>query len=462
MPTSYIPLSGPGRRLSKIRCQACIFSMVLLVLVRKKAIQFWNLNKYTLGESSIYTNSNIDQPVLSSSSDFRFPSLPVLSRNDSFGACLMVKGDNDLLSEWIPYHYTLLPLRHLLVATDVGNSEDPKSVLKKWTAANTDLHWWVVNVSQFENMHGEFNKERTENLFHRKVQSNGTIDPKMIEQASHSRLVHKQKAMITYCTNFMKERGVRWVSMYDTDEFLVINRMGTGNKGEDNSNQTRMLTRNKIGEAEPLDETHGMRPHLPPMESNATVVDIIHSFERAQHPLKSCHTIPRVSFGSIENFTCPGSEDVTAFAKANFDYHSLSTLRFQQHAVKESFKKNRFSKVFIDVSNISDQTLSLPPKNIHRPFREECLKPVAVFQQAPFYLMHYAGGWERFQSKDDKRRGFEKWKELADVSDSTSCCEEEVYRWLPRFVDQVGLGRAKFLLGENNSRHKKKNISNQF
>jgi hypothetical protein len=458
----------------------------------------------------MYADSNLEQPMLSSSSDFHFPSLPVLSRNETFGSCLMVKGDNDLLSEWIPYHYTLLPLRYLLVVTDVGNLEDPKSVLNKWRKANTNLHWWVVNVSEFETMYGEFDEEKAEKGFysrfykkhggaqsknrtidpkiqyvanrlvihnqknlhgefdeglaergfyrhfyksHSGSQSNDTIDPEAIQYVAHNHLIHKQKAMITYCTTFMRERGVRWVSMYDTDEFLAINRMGTGAESEErNSGEKRMVTQNRTDEAETLDETNVMRPNLPPLESNATVVDIINSFQEAKHPLKSCHTMPRVSFGAIETFTCPGSEDVKAYARSNFDYHSLSTLRFQQHAVKEDFSKNRFGKVFIDVSNISDKSLSMPPKNIHRPYGDECIRPVPIFQQAPFYLMHYAGEWDRFQAKDDKRRGFEQWKTLADVSDSTSCCQEEVYRWLPRFVDQVGLHRAKFLLGGKNNR----------
>jgi hypothetical protein len=420
-----------------------------------KALHFWNFAKCSFSESTFYVYSSIDQPTTSSTKNQPFKLLPVLSRNEAFGACLMVKGDNDLLSEWIPYHYTLLPLRYLLVATDVGNTEDPRLVLEKWTASNTDLRWWVRNVSEFENLHGVFSREQAESHYYRKksgAQANGTDDPKMIQYVAHAHLVHKQKAMITYCTKFMKEKGIHWVSMYDTDEFLAINRMGMDNKSEGSDSRVGSVdTRNTTEGTEPFDESYGMRPNLPPIDSNATVVDVINLFAKATQPLKSCHTMPRVSFGAKENFTCPGSEDVKAFARENFDYNSLSTLRFQQHALKEDFSKNRFGKIFIDVSNISDQTLSVTPRNIHRPFGDECIRPVPVFQQSPFYLMHYAGGWERFKSKNDTRRGFEQWKELADVSDSTSCCQEEVYRWLPQFVAQVGPSRAKFLLGGNDN-----------
>ena len=441
MPAGYFQTSGAGRRSLTARCQVYLLPILVFVLAQTKTVQFLKLNRSLSSEISMYA---FDQPVPSSlSDDADFPALSILPKNETFGACLMVKGDNDLLSEWIPYHYTLLPLRRLLIVTDDGNSEDPKSVLKKWTTTQTGLHWWVKNVSEFENMHGVFDAEQAERSFRRKklrkydrIQSNDTIDSKVIQYVAHTRLLHKQKAMITYCSKFMKERGVRWISMYDTDEFLAINRMGA-TEGSDATRQP-----------ETLGEKYGMRPQLPPLESNATVVDIMNSFERARQPLKPCHTMPRVGFGALENFTCPGSEDIKTFAIENFDSDRLVTLRYQQHAVKSDFSKNRFGKVFVDVSNISDRTLSMPPKNIHRPFEDECVRAIVPVQEAPFYLMHYAGGWERFKSKNDARRGFEEWKELADVSDSTSCCQEEVYRWLPRFVDQVGIRRAKVLLNQ--------------
>lgn len=37
---------------------------------------------------------------------------------DAFAACLMIMDDNRRLIEWIPYHYYVLPLRHLVVFVD--------------------------------------------------------------------------------------------------------------------------------------------------------------------------------------------------------------------------------------------------------------------------------------------------------------------------------------------------------
>lgn len=420
-----------------------IFVIVVMNLIQAK--YFWGMHMQLWRHLDV-SMSGFDQPVPSSSAELRFPPLPLVPKNESFGACFVVKGDNDLLSEWIPYHYTILPLRYLVVVTDDDNKEDPTVVLKKWTTAQTDLNWWVFNISEFESIHGEFDAEAafksSLSKIHRKekMPSNGTIHPKVYEEFAHKKLIHKQNAMITHCTKFMKERGVRWTSLYDTDEFLAINRIGADEQREQ---------RNKtIENAETSDDTYGVRPYLPPIDSNATVVDIIQSFQKAKEPLESCHVLPRVLFGASENITCPGSEDVKAFARENFNYPGLSTLRFQQHAAKTDFENNKFGKVFVDVSNISDDLLAGRPRNIHRPFPGVCKRPIVSIQDSPFYLMHYVGRWERFQAKNDTRRGYKKWREMADVSDSTSCCQQEAYRWLHRFVDQVGLRRARFLLGE--------------
>jgi len=418
----------------KTRFQAIVLSLILSLLTFVKAYHFW---KFTTQKY----NDNLDEAIFYS-----------VLKNESFGACLIVKGDNDLLTEWIPYHYTLLPLRYLLVASDEGNPEDPNAVLQKWSKSNTDLKSWVVNVSLFENIHGEFNEISTLNRYRKKKsysklhQSNSTIDHEM-QYLAHSRLKHKQNAMITYCTNFMKQKKIPLLFLGDPDEFAAINHITADEENEQNiSAIDETSSVHTAVDTRLLNEIYGLRMNLPPKESNSTVVDIINSFHSIQQPLKSCHTMPRVSFGVLENFTCPGSAAVKKFAQENFDNDSFSTLKFQQHAVKEDFSKNRFGKVFIDLFNITNKILSMEPSNIHRPFKGECDRPVPVFKKSPFYLMHYAGGWKRFQSKGDKRRGFDQWKELAEVSDSTSCCQEETYRWLPRFVDLVGLDRAKFLL----------------
>ena len=357
----------------------------------------------------------------------------------------MVMGDNDLLTEWIPYHYTVLPLRTVLVVSDHSNHEDPNDILKRYKIAKIDLDYKVVNASVFDHIHGPylFDEQKILERLNRDLQKKGratinsTDHPLYQQDIAHHHLIHKQLGLISYCVNYMKEQGIRWVTLFDTDEFLAVNRLGL--------DDIRVATNNKESDSDQSKGRFQQRRHLPPIDSNDTLVDIIHSFEQIDEALESCHLMPRITFGALDNFTCQGSETVQEFARYNFHYEILNTLRFQQHANKDDFSKNRFGKVFLDLNGIDD--LSSKPRNIHRPFPKHCIRPVATVKESPFYLMHYVGGWERFQAKSDKRRDYEAWKQRASIDDSTSCCQEKSYTWLFRFVDEVGLDRAKFLLG---------------
>jgi hypothetical protein len=308
------------------------------------------------------------------------------------------------------------------------------------------LDYLVVNASVFEHMYGPFLADETKIMdqLNRDLRKKGrpvvnnTDHPLYQQDLTHKRLIHQQRGLISYCLNYMKGKDVRWVTLFDTDEFLAVNRLGfddyvvSPKDNETKQNNSNVLFR--------------QRRHLPPVDSHETVVDIIHSLQQVGEPLKPCHLMPRVTFGAKDNFTCPGSEDLQKFAKSNLHYDILNTLRYHQHANKDDFSKNRFGKVFLDMKNMDD--ISSKPHNIHRPFPKHCVRPVATVSEAPFFLMHYVGGWGRFQAKSDKRRDFETWKERAAIDDSTSCCNQKTYTWLSRFVDKVGLDRAKFLIGE--------------
>jgi hypothetical protein len=61
-----------------------------------------------------------------------------LSPKANFAACLLVKDDNDILSEWIAYHYHSLNMRFLIVAVDPHSAQSPSSILARWKLL-TDL-----------------------------------------------------------------------------------------------------------------------------------------------------------------------------------------------------------------------------------------------------------------------------------------------------------------------------------
>jgi hypothetical protein len=66
------------------------------------------------------------------------PQPPALDNNATFSACLLIKDDNAILSEWIAYHYHTLNLRHLIVAVDPNSAESPDIILNRWRH-NSDI-----------------------------------------------------------------------------------------------------------------------------------------------------------------------------------------------------------------------------------------------------------------------------------------------------------------------------------
>ena len=66
---------------------------------------------------------------------------PASSSSLQSTACLILKDDNDILPEWIAYHYTMLPLRYLVVMPDPKSRQSPKEILTQWDG--TDLNYWI-------------------------------------------------------------------------------------------------------------------------------------------------------------------------------------------------------------------------------------------------------------------------------------------------------------------------------
>ena len=349
-------------------------------------------------------------------SPLNFTQIPSLAMNESFGACLMVKEDNDLLYEWLAYHYTKLPLRYVYVGSDEGNLHDPNDVLKRWKVANTGLKYWTVDAKDFIYRH---------NASYGHV--NSTLE-------THHAFVTRQRGFITTCTEFMKSIGMHWVIYTDLDEFVMTNHFEENNTTYDDLDDPSINKTNYL-----------LRRELPKRDSKTTVLDSMSKISRIQQ-FQSCYTMPRLLYGALENISCPAASRY--FQSNNFLYKRMSTMRFHHHAKKGDFSMNKYGKVFMDVSKLSDNTISRQPKNIHRPYKAECRHSYVAFPESLFYVNHYLGSWERYNSRQDGRRNKEEWEKRAFITSSSSC-HLGLYRWFDHFVELVGMERAMFLLGEN-------------
>ena len=231
----------------------------------------------------------------------------------------------------------------------------------------------------------------------------------------------------------MKSIGLHWVIYTDSDEFVVTNHLGS-------DKDTTVLDDPNIDKTAYL-----LRQELPKDTSRVTVLDSISKINTIQN-FTSCYTMPRVLYGALENASCP--EATKYVARDDLFYNRMSTLRFHQHAKKGDFSMSKYGKVIMDVSRLSDSTISRQPRNIHRPYKPECRPGFALFPNSLFYLNHYLGSWERYSSRKDNRRNMEEWKKRASITTETTC-DHAVYGWFDDFLEIVGVERANFLLGQD-------------
>lgn len=190
-----------------------------------------------------------------------------------------------------------------------------------------------------------------------------------------------------------------------------------------------------------------IRKRLPDTQSNDTVLETIRDIETT-HNLSNCQTLPRVLVGALENFTCPGAPSRESIESRDIPFDWMSSLRFHQHSEKGDFAMSKYGKVVMKVSELSEDTLAKVPSSIHRPYKEECGRAFTLFPDALFYLNHYIGSWERYNSRKDGRRNRQEWERRAYMTAGTSC-EDEVFKWFHHFEHLVGVERAAYLLGSN-------------
>ena len=476
--------------------------MVPTIVIAISQLYFSFTLRYSIKDSVLI--SSLSTPSMTtktstnttSSISNRIPGLSLLEqesnkkKNESFGACLMIKEDNDLLYDWIAYHYTILPLRYLVIGSDVGNTQDPSKVLKLWDRATDidELQYWILNSTDFMYRHGGGSggdgHPMKSNDKIRGTNKTSSSDSSSSSAAQHHHdFVNRQRAFITTCTELLKKEGLRWVIYIDSDEYIVMNRLGSENEEEDGDEINTLPmpkdspTKHQRTDAE-INATRlaiRMRKELPPHVLHGdysnnhqgkhshypTILDAIHKLEKFQMSTP-CITMPRLLHGALDNLTCSSQSllnDTVSFSgdidpilelatTNHFNISQISTLRYHQHAIKGDFSMSKYGKVMMDISRIpNDKISNSVPRNIHRPYRDICGPGVVYFPNSLFYVNHYIGSYERYNSRvNDYRRSKIEWQKRAYITSDTSC-DKQVYNWFPQFISIVGMNNAKLLFG---------------
>ena len=127
-------------------------------------------------------------------------------RGMKIGACLVVMDDNHWLIEWLAYHYTTLPLTNLILAVDPKSRTSPSEILSRWEdKIHIDVLW---------------------NWNHLQDDGSGSLLWVYEEKRKGNNPVRsfraKQRDTYYHCLHRLRDDGVDWALLIDTDEFVKI------------------------------------------------------------------------------------------------------------------------------------------------------------------------------------------------------------------------------------------------
>ena len=267
----------------------------------------------------------------------------------SFSACLLIKDGNILIPEWLAYHYTILPLRRLIVGVDPLSHTNPKQILDSYESIGMNISIWTNDsfwVDGFE-AHEKKDFSITDETDHEGLRL-------------HQR--YRQKLFFKACMQQLHDENQTWTLMVDTDEYLAFNYYD-----EQEGPPTwckKNVTCAKDYEKLIKDGTHP-RTQLD-RSPTATVAEHIdkHGVDKNYDGVdKPCVIFGRYLFVSKESSS---REEIQRGLDSDFNATLFHTYRYRHRSSLSS--GYQMGKSIVDVSRYDGRDL----KNIHRPLGNLC------------------------------------------------------------------------------------------
>jgi hypothetical protein len=409
-------------------------------------------SKFASGLSSGFRDSKIDifDMLRAPKDDSKiFP-----KTNKTISACMLAMDDSIRLTEWIAYHYTILPLGSLMIAID-PNSQSQNRVMKI-------LSLWKnrINIIAYTNdsdwMPFKFDEGWGRRIYRETGELAGWLKNRsgpVYRSQSHKR---RQNGFILHCMRRFKEELHQrepwrdestdiipeWVIMTDSDEFLVYNYIHADEENVTNYELVRGVTKEKV------DETRRKmiprRRRLPALDRHVTVADWL-AVENGNRRCWKLTGLPMSSYDSRKGLI---DHDVPQGVNASH----LMTLRFR----KSGLRRGNFSKVFLDVSwGTMDLYAKDDVQNIHNPQKRICglnghTGSNADYIASVFRINHYSSGsLESHVERANDRRSPNKnvsFHRFQSRNIDPVFEDDDVRPWIQWFIDKVGIMEAKRLL----------------
>ena len=408
-------------------------------------------------ENIAYLSSIHNDILATTMGDTSKPRVPQEKGGSAF--CLLIKDDNDILPEWVAYHYHVFQMRRLIVAVDPDSKTSPLDVLQGWIE-NFDYFGLDVTIWNDEDYTPEFfyktkDYSKLPNSVKKSVvlvnpskkkQSDQLNDPilrtnwhtnktyvKEHQEEVREEVIRinnhrfRQKNFVSECFRQVKKEHnispfwrskdfISWAVHIDTDEYLVPNPwIATYLRNETDTSASKHFRLKVLAR---------IFPYTP---SEGSLWKFFKEFfkHNKKSNEKTCVMMPRILFGSKED---PGNMTIaTATTTLSEDYrankltwyHSkFETLRWKYHA---NFETEARPKSMINVDQLQETDGIFENKtagSIHRPLsgrlgsnqnRNGCpAEPKTIYNDRrfaqPIAVYHYLGSLERYLSRADARR----------------------------------------------------------
>lgn len=338
-----------------------------------------------------------------------------LESNEAFSACILIMDDNHRLTEWLAYHYHVLPLRYVVVGVDPNSKTSPSAIFDKWRGYGMTIIEWN-NTDIFKGRLWQYQHK---------------ILTRVRRPHDHRQ---RQNMFARNCLVHMKEANRTWVMLIDSDEYLVFN-------GPEHSEDSKA----------------NFTVRYPSVKVESSMVRFLKRMRRvpAANMDAPCISVPRMLFGAVDS-----PEDRTRNrVPVGFDPAVFDTLLYRKHFARcrtHSSPINGWAKSIIDVSRVRWDDIPTVEDafktarwqmNIHQPMPKICPLPYVKDHDSLLRINHYVGSWKAFSFRPDARilegRNHSVWQVKANQSDET---DDNIRPWLEGFVDTHGIANAKKML----------------
>lgn len=338
-----------------------------------------------------------------------------LELNEAFSACILIMDDNHRLTEWLAYHYHVLPLRYVVVGVDPNSKTSPSAIFDEWRGYGMTIIEWN-NTDIFKGRLWKYEHE---------------ILTRARRPHDHRQ---RQNMFVRNCLVHMKEANRTWVMLTDSDEYLLFNGPGLSKRS-----------------------TANLTVRYPSVKMESSMLRFLKTIRNvpAAKMDTPCISVPRMLFGAVDS----PQKKIREGVPSGFDPGLFDTLHYRKHFARSrthSSPINGWGKSIIDVSRVQwDEIPTVEDAfktarwqmNIHQPMPKICPRPFVKDDDTLLRINHYVGSWKAFSYRPDARgyegRNQSVWQLKANQSDET---DDNIRPWLEGFVGKHGTSNATKML----------------